>query len=80
MSVLGRTRLEQLLGHASINERLIMTPMLSPEQIGDASIDIRVGNDFIVTRRGNLAKLDPANDDVREHLRQPGRLLLPASP
>lgn len=67
MSVLGRNRLEELLGHASVNERLIMTPMLSREQIGDASIDIRVGNDFIVTRRGNLAKLDPANDDVREH-------------
>lgn len=67
MSVLGRNRLEALLGHANVNERLIITPMLSREQIGDASIDIRVGNDFIVTKRGNLAKLDPANDDVREH-------------
>ncbi len=67
MSVLGRNRLEALFGHASVNERLIMTPMLSRGQIGDASIDIRVGNDFIVTRRGNLAKLDPATDDVREH-------------
>lgn len=44
-----------------------MTPMLSLEQIGDASIDIRVGNDFIVTKRGNLPKLDPASNDVREH-------------
>ncbi len=27
----------------------------------------RLGNDFIVTRRGNLAKLDPATENVREH-------------
>jgi len=67
MSVLGRSRLEALIGHNDLDKRLIMTPILSPDQIGDASIDIRIGNDFIVTKRGNLAKLDPANDDVREH-------------
>ena len=67
MSVLGRKRLEELLCKPKLDERLIMTPLLSPTQIGDASIDIRVGNDFIVTRRGNLPKLDPAIDDVREH-------------
>lgn len=67
MSVLGRDRLRALLAQGNIRDRLIVTPMLSHEQIGDASIDIRVGNDFIVTKRGNLAKLDPANEDVREH-------------
>lgn len=46
MSVLGRNRLEAILGHANVSERLIMTPMLSRGQIGDASIDIRVGNDY----------------------------------
>jgi dCTP deaminase len=68
MSVLGRERLKKLLSHSEIEKRLIITPLLNREQqIGDASIDIRLGNDFIVTRRGNLPMFDPATDDVREH-------------
>ncbi|MFV1976000.1 MAG: dCTP deaminase [Candidatus Scalindua sp.] len=51
-----------------MEDRLIITPLLNRDlQINEASIDIRLGNDFIVTRRGNLAVLDPAAHDIREH-------------
>jgi len=41
MSVLGRKRLEDLLCHAEISKRLIITPLLNKaQQVGDASIDI----------------------------------------
>lgn len=68
MSVIGHSKLQDLLYRKEIKDRLIITPLLNPElQVNEASIDIRLGNDFIVTRRGNLAMLDPAAQDVREH-------------
>ncbi|ADI28412.1 dCTP deaminase [Methylotenera versatilis] len=67
MSVLGNLELHKLLSREKIEERLIVTPLFNQDkQINEASIDIRLGNDFIVTRRGNLASLDPARQDVRE--------------
>lgn len=38
--------------------------MLSATQVGPASIDIRLGHDFITTRRGNLAYIDAAEVDI----------------
>lgn len=68
MSVLGHKELLSLLCREKLEERLIVTPILNIEQqVNEASIDVRLGNDFIVTRRGNLAKLDPASDDTAEH-------------
>lgn len=68
MSVLGHTALINLLSREKVEDRLVVTPLLNvKQQVNEASIDIRIGNDFIVTRRGNLAKLDPASEDVREH-------------
>ena len=67
MSVLGKLELHKLLAREKIEERLIITPLFNQDkQVNEASIDIRLGNDFIVTRRGNLASLDPARQDVRE--------------
>lgn len=68
MSVIGHDEIIKLLCREKIEDRLFITPLLNRElQINEASVDIRLGNDFIVTRRGNLAKLDPATHDVHEH-------------
>ena len=66
MSVLGKNRLIELMSEKDIDKRLIATPLLCDSQIGEASVDIRLGNDFIVTRRGNLASIDPAREDKKE--------------
>lgn len=67
MSVLGHDELVKLMSHESLEERLVVTPLLNKDQqVNEASIDIRLGNDFVVTRRGNLDKLDPAADAVGE--------------
>lgn len=65
MSVLGKQRLIDAIEHSDPQSQLIVTPLLSPHQIGEGSIDIRLGNDFVVTRRGNLQAIDPASDDPR---------------
>lgn len=41
-------------------KRLTVTPLLDPKQVGDASIDVRLGGEFIVIRHTNLATVDPA--------------------
>ena len=52
---------------SELKDRLVVTPLLSQDQIGEASIDIRLGNDFIITRRGNLASVDPSKENIKEH-------------
>jgi dCTP deaminase len=47
MSILTRTALiERMRG--DIKSRLVVTPILSIAQIGDASIDVRLGNEFLL--------------------------------
>lgn len=68
MSVLGHDALLKLMSEPDLNKRLVVTPLLNPEQqLAEASIDIRLGTDFIVTRRGNLPSLDPAARSLRSH-------------
>lgn len=64
MSILGRKELYAALSETDPKKRLIVTPLLSRSQVGPASIDIRLGNEFIVTRRGNLPYLDPGDPSV----------------
>lgn len=71
MSVLGHNELIKLMSHSNLADRLVVTPLLNKlQQVSEASIDIRLGNDFVVTRRGNLDKLDPAADSIGEHRHQ----------
>ncbi len=58
MSTLGRKDIENRLSERS-NRRLTVSPLLSRRQIGDASIDLRLGNQFIVFRRHTQALMNP---------------------
>jgi len=50
-------------------KRLTVTPLLDPKQIGDATIDVRLGNEFIVIRHTNLASVDPAERrEIRKNI------------
>ena len=68
--VLGRAELLRHLGEPSLSNRLIITPLLDPtNDIGPASIDVRLGNQFIVMKRESFAVLDRAKlKDLRENL------------
>lgn len=71
MSILGRKDLIAALSNPAPQDRLFVTPLLSESQVGPGSIDIRLGNEFIVTRRGNLPYVDPGDStvDLREKSR-----------
>ena len=60
MATLGKRKLVKYMEREKLDERLVVTPILEEGQIGDASIDIRVGNDFVIARKGHLSSIDPA--------------------
>jgi dCTP deaminase len=41
------------------NDPLIVTPILSPQQIGETSLDVRLGNQFIVFRTHRFGIFEP---------------------
>jgi len=61
MSVLVKSDLNQRIkNEETIKKRLCITPLLDEDQIGDASVDLRLGNEFIIIRQSNLLSVDPS--------------------
>jgi len=58
VSTLTRSRIEDRL-KSEQGDRLVITPILSKNQIGDASIDVRLGNQFIVFRMHAIGLFEP---------------------
>ena len=54
MTVLAKSELEDLLKKKDI----VVTPLLNQRQVQDSSIDVRLGNEFIVIRKTRLSSLD----------------------
>ena len=59
MSVLTGQRIVERL--TASQNRLVITPILSPKQIGPSSVDLRLGNQFIVFRMHMLGTFKPFN-------------------
>lgn len=59
MSLLGQTEL--LLEMRKSEDPLVVTPLLEENQIGDASIDVRLGHEFIILRHSLLPYIDPTH-------------------
>lgn len=61
----GRRLLDQTSG-------LAITPLVDSSQIGDASVDLRLGPDFVVMRRATaVAAFDPARvDEIGQRVRE----------
>jgi dCTP deaminase len=57
MSILAKKEMQRLYR----DRLLVITPILDNDQIRDSSIDLRLGNEFIVTRRTTFSSLDPAS-------------------
>lgn len=51
MGILNRNGIEKRMADTDYGHKLVVTPLLSHDQIGPASIDIRLGSSIIVPRR-----------------------------
>lgn len=59
MSVLGRDGLKKAILERPIDRRLLIMPLIERGQIGDASVDVRLGTQFRILRRTQDSGLDP---------------------
>ena len=59
MAQLLRDQLREAMAAKDITNRLIVTPLLDPAQIGPGSIDLRLGTEFIEVERHAEAVIDP---------------------
>jgi dCTP deaminase len=75
--MLHREGLRAALGDPDLDRRLVVTPLLDSRQVGPASIDLRLGTEFLLLRRTLEPGLDPggrpqaAIDETQEHVRVP---------
>lgn len=60
MSVLSR---EAILRSMREKDPLVVTPILEESQIGDASVDARLGHEFLIFRRSSIQNLDSTQTD-----------------
>lgn len=64
MPTLARKELLKRMNRRSLKSRLIVTPILDPdEQINDTAIDVRLGNQFILTQKTAFRGLDPGDKE-----------------
>jgi len=76
MSTLTKNRILKKLKDAS-ESGLVLTPILSDKQIGDASVDVRLGNQFIVFRSHTLGIFRPFKSHLGELKRMQQRQVVP---
>ncbi len=64
MGILNRDQITKRMKDTDYSSKLMVTPLLDGNQIGPASIDVRLGSSIIVPQRTYLERLDVTNEDV----------------
>ena len=68
MSLLQHEALVAALGSKDLDERLVIIPLLDQEQVGEASIDLRLGTEFLLLRRTLRAGIDVGDPDYQAQI------------
>lgn len=71
MSILSAKGIKEFLQKGP-EEGLVITPLLEPEeQIGNCSVDLRLGNEFIIARKTSFPAIDPTrSEDIELKIEQ----------
>jgi dCTP deaminase len=64
VTLLQNEALRSRIGNENLEQRLIVVPLLQESQIGEASIDLRLGSEFIEARRRSEEAIDPFRDET----------------
>lgn len=65
MTLLHHEALIDALSNCEIDKRLVVTPLLEQSQIGEASVDLRLGTEFLLLRRTLQAGIDVGNNNFQ---------------
>ncbi len=60
MSVLTKAQIVAAMSGEPPGRQMFITPLLNPDQIREASVDLRLGHEFIVFNRSLIDHIDPA--------------------
>jgi dCTP deaminase len=67
MAVLSKADIERFMREENYEDKLVVTPLLSADQIGPASIDIRLGSSIIIPKKTHVTKQDVTEKEaIRE--------------
>ncbi|MEX2723397.1 MAG: dCTP deaminase [Candidatus Freyarchaeota archaeon] len=71
MTVLSSKSIMDRLFHENPQKRLVITPIISHEdQIAHGSVDLRLGTEFIITKRTKYHLLDPMQENIESQIEQ----------
>lgn len=62
MTLLCGESLTEAVNTKDLDQRLAVVPLLEPDQVGPASIDLRLGTEFLVLRRTAYPGVDPGTE------------------
>jgi len=76
--MLSDTAIRAVLNHDKADQRLVVCPMLDAKQIGPASIDLRLGTEFMEVQRTKQGVLDPfsTHDEQRFNIAFGNQLII----
>lgn len=77
MTALSHQELLAALRMQPLRDRLVVAPMLDDAQVGPASIDLRLGTEFIETHRMRQGLLDPFESDPQSIREADERVVVP---
>ena len=52
-----------------IKDRIVVTPLISNDQIGNGIIDLRLGTEFILTKKSRFSELDISKDKLEKNIK-----------
>jgi dCTP deaminase len=77
MTALSHQELLKALRMQPLDKRLVVAPLLEEEQVGPATIDLRLGTEFIETHRLRKGTLDPLDDEAGPEEDREERVVVP---
>lgn len=77
MTLLRHEDLKRAQNRRRMSKRLVVTPLLEDSQIGEASIDLRLGTEFLLLRRTVESGLDPEKLSQGEFDAMQERIVVP---
>lgn len=67
-TVLSKKEILNRIYNKKIEQRLTITPLIDNKQINEGSIDVRLGTEFIVSRRTKYSLIDPLDKDINDKI------------
>jgi dCTP deaminase len=70
VTLLRNEEIKESLKRDQLSDRLVVAPLLDEDQIGPASIDLRLGTEFLIFRRALTGAVDPSSDAFRTQVNE----------